>query len=99
VPPGGSGFNAAWIAPARSKTLTPDSKESDPTPLQLLLSANQNGVIPLWFGMQFDDLVIDGQTAHGYTISGGAGDFYWSYAYTAKRPGVGPIVDAIAAKS
>lgn len=91
VPPGGSGFNTAWIAPARTKTLTPDSKESDPTPLQLLLSANQNGTIPLWFALRFSNAVIDGQEARGYTVNDGTGDFYWSYAYVPARvPIIGP---------
>lgn len=100
VVPGGSGFDAAWIAPARSKTLTPDSKESDPTPLQLLLSAERNGVIPLWFGLNFSNLLIDGHEAHGYTIWGGAEDFYWSYAYTmARRPGAGAIAEPVAFES
>jgi len=80
VPPGGSGFNAAWIAPARSATLTPDSKESDPNPLTLLLQSRRNGVFPLWFALDFSNEIINGREAAGYTLDGGADTLYYGYA-------------------
>ena len=96
VSPGAVGFEAAWIAPAASKTLTPDSKESDPTPLAMLLACRTNGMIPLWFGMDFSDVTVNGNAAGGYAIGGGANDFYWSYAYIPGRqlPVISPT-DAI----
>jgi hypothetical protein len=80
VPPGGSGFNAAWIAPARSVTLTPDSKESNPNLLALLLQSRRNGIFPLWSSIAFSDEIINGHEAHGYTIDGGADTLYYAYA-------------------
>lgn len=93
VPPGGSGFNASWIVPSRTVTLAADSKESDPTPLALLLSTRVDGNLRLWWRGSMSDLVVNGQEAHGYTGGGWPGDIYWACAVVPSRvPDVGPVV-------
>ena len=80
VAPGGSGFNAAWIVPARSVTLTPDSKESNPTPLALLAGTQVNGQLGLWFRANCSNLIVNGRQASGYTVNGWPYGLCWSYA-------------------
>jgi hypothetical protein len=94
VAPGGSGFDVAWIVPARSATLTPDSKESDPTPLELLLRSQLNGQIRLWLRGQTSDLIVNGQDPHfAFAIGGVPDGLYWSYAVALSRiPDVGPAI-------
>jgi len=60
LPPGRAGFNAAWIAPARGKTFTPETK--DP-PLQCLLSTNRNGQLRLWYSYRCANPIINGRSA------------------------------------
>jgi hypothetical protein len=85
VSPGGSGFNAAWIVPARSVTLTPDSKESDPTPLELLLGTQVSGKLRVWCRGNTSDLIVNGQQPYAYTIGGRPDGLYWSYAVRLSR--------------
>jgi hypothetical protein len=95
VPPGGSGFDASWILPSRTVTLTPDSKESDPTPLQLLLATNVNGNLRLWWRGTLSDAVVNGHPPSfgiGGSATGWPGDIYWSCAVELPRvPDVGPV--------
>jgi hypothetical protein len=93
VAPGGSGFNAGWIVPAKSVVLTADSKESDPNPLQLLLGTNVNGNLRLWWRGQLTNMLVNGQEAHGYTAGGSPSvrDIFWSCAVVLPRvPDVSP---------
>jgi hypothetical protein len=94
VPPGDSGFDASWILPARVATLTADSKQSDPTPLELLLSTKVDGNLHLWWRGDVSDLLIDGKEPHGgYTINGSPGEILWSCAIVPpKIPDFGPTV-------
>lgn len=59
VPPGGHGFDAAWIVPGQTTVIT-GSKESDPSPLELLLATLVNGYYRLWFRHQFPQLIANG---------------------------------------
>jgi hypothetical protein len=89
IPPGGKGFDVSWLVPARTLTLTPDSKVSDPTPLELLLRTQVDG----WFHLQLrtggSDLVINGRPQE-FPVGGyhsGVHGLNWSWAVRVqKRP-------------
>jgi hypothetical protein len=96
VSPNSSGFNAGWVVPANSVTLTPDSKESSPTPLQLLLAASVNGVIRLAYRWRTSNEVIrmNGKEIRGwaYGIYGGVDYIHYSYAMVLPKVSI-PTVD------
>jgi len=96
VSPNSYGFNTGWVVPANSVTLTPDSKESSPTPLQLLLAANVNGVIHLYHRWRMSNEVvrINGKEARGwaYFLYGGVDYIHYSYAMVLPKVSI-PTVD------
>ena len=94
VPPGGSGFNASWIVPPKTNTLTADSKETDPNPLQLLLATKVGEGLRLWWRGTVSDPRVNGQSPYGgWLLTGWPGDIYWSCAVVPPRlPDLGPVV-------
>jgi len=100
VPPGREGFNASWIVPSRTVTLTPDSKESDPTPLQLLLATKGRWNLLLGWRGSMSNAVVNGQEPSigliGGSPNGWPSDIYWSCAVDLARvPDVGPIAPSV----
>lgn len=94
-PVGSRYWTAWWVHPARSVTLTPYGKESDPNALALLLSTERSGELQLMFAYQFpwSEVTINGQEAHGYTIDGGPDTLFYSYGVAVPRSAeVEPIV-------
>jgi hypothetical protein len=90
VPPGGSGFNVSWVVPSKSVTLSADSKESDPTPLEMLLATKVDGNLRLWWrGTMSDQIINDWE--YGFPLGFGRPDeIYWSCAVVPPRlPDVG----------
>jgi hypothetical protein len=86
VSPGSSGWSAGWIAPTRTVTLTPDSKESDPTPLALLLGTKVDGALRLWYRGRASEFVINGTSVPSGWIYGAAPDtIHWSWAVELPR--------------
>jgi hypothetical protein len=68
IPPGGHGFDAAWIVPGQTTVIT-GSKESDPSPLELLLATKVDGAYRLWFRHQFPQLMANGVEVPFFTVT------------------------------
>jgi hypothetical protein len=68
VPPGGHGFDAAWIVPAQTTIIT-DSKEHDPSPLEQLLATKVNGEYRLWFRHKVTELTVNNEKSIFGTIT------------------------------
>jgi hypothetical protein len=68
VPTGGHGFDAAWIVPSQTTVIT-GSKESDPSPLELLLATKVDGAYRLWFRHQFPELIANGTDVPFFTVT------------------------------
>jgi hypothetical protein len=93
ISPGSAGWSAGWIAPTRTVTLTPDSKESDPTPLALLLGTKVDGSLRLWYRGRATEFVVNGRSVPGGGIYGAAPDtIHWAWAVELPR-----VSDATAA--
>jgi hypothetical protein len=86
--PGDNQWKAWWIHPARSVTLTPCDKESDPNPLALLLATESGGELEVRFAGDFPSsgVTVNGKEAHGYAIQGGPNTLYYSYAVSVPKP-------------
>jgi hypothetical protein len=81
VAPGDGGFDVGWLTPPRAGSYSnkPDKTDASMTsPLQRLLSTDVNGVLKLWFAVDFRN-----QTPLTATIGNpwGPNTLYWSYAY------------------
>ena len=93
ISPGSAGWSGGWIAPTRTITLTPDSKESDPTPLALLLGTQVDGTLRLWYRGRVWDLVVNGKSVPSGWIYGGAPyTIHWAWAVELPRV-LDPSVD------
>jgi hypothetical protein len=68
VPPGGNGFDAAWIVPGQT-TVISDSKENDPSPLEQLLATKVDGFYRLWFRHQFPELIANNAEVPFFTVT------------------------------
>jgi hypothetical protein len=86
--PGDNLWRASWIHPARSVTLTPYDKESDPNPLALLLSTESGGELVVQFAGDFPSsgVTFNGKETHLYVIKGGPDTLYYSYAVLVPKP-------------
>ena len=91
VPGTNGGWDAAWLAPAKSGTFSsvPDKiDDSGSSPLSRLLAMDQNGVLRLWFAMDFRNPQVNEaglSGSHGWTIDGGPDTLYYTYAYSSPR--------------
>lgn len=93
VSPGASGFNTAWIVPGNSVTLAADSKESSPTPLQLLLNSKVDGKLRLAYRSRSSNHIVNGDDPHqGWGFYCGADYIHYGYAVEVPRLTL-PIVD------
>jgi hypothetical protein len=81
ISPGSAGWSGGWITPTMSATLTPDSKESDPTPLALLLGTRVNDALRLWYRARAFDFVVNGKSLRSGWLYGGAPNtIHWAWA-------------------
>jgi hypothetical protein len=81
IPPGGRGIDVSCVLPARSVTLTADSKVSDPTPLEMLLrGVDDDGHIGVVKFLGGQDFVANGQKPFAGYITGGPDYLYYTWA-------------------
>jgi hypothetical protein len=87
VVPGSGGWDVGWLVAPRTGTFSsvPDKiDDSGSSPLSRLLAMERNGVLVLWFAMDFRNIQLNEaglSGSHGWVMNGGADTLYYTYAY------------------
>lgn len=95
IPPGGNGYDVGWLVPPKGETFTSTAGPGQTSPLANLLSLKRNGVLRLWFGLDFTNVVGPAPWA----MSGGPNTLYYQYAYIGPPLRVTDFDDIVVAHS